>query len=238
MDIFITGTDTDIGKTVITAGIAAVMQSLGYEMSVFKPFQSGAKEGNKRLISPDLEFVEHIDANIKRKTSYMLKAPTAPSVAAELEGVVIDKQKVLQDFIDLKNTCDIVVTEGAGGLLVPVYGETLMSDIIKMLNLPVVIVAGANLGTINHTLLTVKTAQNLGLNVVGVIINKYPHKTKDEAIKSAPSLISKFSGVKLLGVVPEVKDFDDTLTPETLIDLIINNVNLEEVFGMKIPKLY
>ena len=205
MDIFVTGTDTDVGKTVITAGLAAVMQSLGYEISVYKPFQSGAIEGNKQLISPDLSFVKQIDDNIKTKYSYIMKAPTTPSVAAELEGIVIDKKKVLKDFGELKQTSDIVITEGAGGLMVPVNNELLMSDIVKMLNLPVVIVARATLGTINHTLMTVKMAQSMGMNVLGVIINRYPLNTKDEAIKTAPSLIRKFSGVKLLLVLKILK---------------------------------
>ena len=237
MDIFVTGTDTDVGKTVITAGLAAVMQSLGYEISVYKPFQSGAIEGNKQLISPDLSFVKQIDNNIKTKYSYIMKAPTTPSVAAELEGIVIDKKKVLKDFGELKQTSDIVITEGAGGLMVPVNNEMLMCDIVKMLNLPVVIVARSTLGTINHTLMTVKMAQSMGINVLGVIINRYPLNTKDEAIKTAPSLIRKFSGVKLFGIIPDISSISDGCGAEFLIDSIINNLNLEEVFNMKIPKL-
>lgn len=237
MDIFVTGTDTDVGKTVITAGLSAVMQSLGYDISVFKPFQSGAIVEENRLISPDLSFVNKIDPNIKTKYSYILKAPTTPSVAADLDGVEIDPQRVLKDFSLLRQNSDIVITEGAGGLLVPINGELLMSDIIKALNLPVVIVARASLGTINHTLMSVKIAQTLGLNVLGVIINRYPLDSDDEAIKTAPSLIRKFSGVKLLGIIPEIADMDDSLNAEMLIDLIINNLNLEEVFNMKIPKL-
>ena len=229
MDIFVTGTDTDVGKTVITAGLAAVMQSLGYEISVYKPFQSGAIEGNKQLISPDLSFVKQIDDNIKTKYSYIMKAPTTPSVAAELEGIVIDKKKVLKDFGELKQTSDIVITEGAGGLMVPVNNELLMSDIVKMLNLPVVIVARATLGTINHTLMTVKMAQSMGINVLGVIINRYPLNTKDKAIKTAPSLIRKFSGVKLFGIIPDISSISDGCGAEFLIDSIINNLNLEDV---------
>ena len=106
MDIFVTGTDTDVGKTVITAGLAAVMQSLGYEISVYKPFQSGAIEGNKQLISPDLSFVKQIDNNIKTKYSYIMKAPTTPSVAAELEGIVIDKKKVSPVMLEKSDFSD------------------------------------------------------------------------------------------------------------------------------------
>ena len=121
--------------------------------------------------------------------------------------------------------------------MVPVNNDLLMCDIVKMLNLPVVIVARATLGTINHTLMTVKMAQSIGLKVLGVVINRYPLNTRDNAIKTAPSLIRRFSGVKLLGIVPDISTISDGCGAEFLIDSIINNLNLEEVFNMKIPRL-
>ena len=85
MQLFVTGTDTDVGKTVVTAGLAAVMQSLGYKSGVYKPFQSGAEEKNGFLISPDLSYVKKLDFYIETLCTYLLKAPTAPYIAAELE---------------------------------------------------------------------------------------------------------------------------------------------------------
>lgn len=235
MNIFITGTDTDVGKTIITAGLAAIMQSLGYKAGVLKPLQSGAVSQGSFLISPDLAFVKKIDPYVSTHASYILKAPTAPSIAAELENIEIDLDVILRDYSLLNQKCDTVIVEGAGGLMVPVAPEVLMYDIPKKLHLPVLIVARPDLGTINHTLLTINQAKTLGLKLVGVIINKYPEDTDDIAIKTAPRLIEEYSDAKILGVV---KDFGtENITPSMLIDSMLNSVDLEKIFNVKIPKL-
>lgn len=125
MQLFVTGTDTDVGKTVVTAGLAAVMQSLGYKSGVYKPFQSGAEEKNGFLISPDLSYVKKLDFYIETLCTYLLKAPTAPYIAAELENVNINLSAVAREYQSLKQTCDVVLVEGAGGLLVPVTKDEL-----------------------------------------------------------------------------------------------------------------
>ncbi len=236
MQVFVTGTDTDVGKTVVTAGLAAVMQSLGYKVGVYKPFQSGAVEQNGFLKSPDLSYVKKMDFYVETMSTYLLKAPTAPLVAAQIENIEIDIQNVQNDFLRLKEYCEFTIVEGAGGIMVPITEDKLMIDIIKMLNIPIVIVTRPDLGTINHTLLTVNQAKAYGLNIVGIIINKYPKTTQDVAIKTAPILIEEFSGVKVLGVVPEIKNLD-TLNPGELINIMINNIDIESVFRIKIPKL-
>ena len=120
MNIFITGTDTGVGKTIVTAGLAAVMQSLGYEMGVYKPVQSGAVMKDGELVAPDLEFVKSVDSNIQTKVSYNFKEPVAPSLAALLENTTIHKNRLKIDYENLKESCDFVITEGAGGILAPV----------------------------------------------------------------------------------------------------------------------
>ncbi len=237
MNIFITGTDTDVGKTVVTAGISAVMQSLGYNMGVFKPVQSGAIDQNGFLISPDIQFVKRIDPNIKTRCSYNLKEPVAPSIAARLENIKIDKKVLIHDYDILNESCDLTVVEGAGGLLVPLFQDFLISDLIKELNLPLVIVARPDLGTINHTLLTINNAKNLGLQIAGVIINNYPAGTNDIGIKTAPKIIQKLSDCEILGIIPKLGDSFGNISPENLLDAVINNINLEKLFNIKIPKL-
>ncbi len=236
MNLFVTGTDTDVGKTVITAGIATLMQSLGYKSGVLKPFQSGAIEQNGFTQSPDLAFVKQIDPYIATHASYMLKAPTAPCIAAEVEGINIDMDVVIKDFNNLRKKCDTVIVEGSGGIMVPVNPKFIMSDVAKMLNLPVLIVARPDLGTINHTLLTINHAVDKGLKVTGVIINRYPENTNDLAIKTAPRLIEEYSDVSVVGIV---KDFGSAslIKPAALIDSMLNSIDLEKIFGIKIPKL-
>ncbi len=236
MNIFITGTDTDVGKTFITAGLAALMQSLGYKTGVYKPFQSGAEVKNGFLVAPDLAYVKKIDAFVETSCSYLFKPPTAPALAAEIEKIKVDTNNLVRDYMLLCEKCELVITEGAGGLCVPVAPQLLTSDIVKLLNVPVVIVARPNLGTINQTLLTVNFAKQHGLNVRGVIINRYPRGTDDIAIRTAPRLIEEYSDAKVLGIVKDLQP-SNTLTPGVIIDTILNSVDIEKIFEIKIPKL-
>lgn len=235
MNIFITATDTDVGKTFVTAGLAAIMQSLGYKAGVFKPIQSGAISKNSFLVSPDLAFIKTIDPYINTASSYVLKAPVAPSIAAEIDNVKIKMSVIMNDYAALSLKCDTVIVEGAGGIATPCAPQMIMSDIIKELRLPVVIVARPDLGTINHIILTVNHAKAAGIEIAGVIINKYPEITSDIAIKTAPRLIEEYSDAKVVGIV---KNLDNArITPGLLIDTMLNSVDLEKIFNIKIPKL-
>lgn len=236
MQVFVTGTDTDIGKTVVTAGLAAVMQSLGYKAGVYKPFQSGAETKNGFLVSPDLAYVKKLDFYVETLCSYLLKAPTAPYIAAELEGVEIDLSIVQREYQSIKQNCEILLVEGAGGLMVPIAKDLLMRDAAKMLNIPLLIVARPDLGTINHTLLTINQAKEAGLNIAGVVINRYPQGTSDIAIKTAPRLIEEYSDASILGIIPDIPNFDN-VKPGALINILINSLDIESIFRIKIPKL-
>lgn len=236
LDIFVTGTDTDIGKTFITAGLAATMQSLGYSTCVYKPVQSGAIVKNGFMQAPDLTFVKSVDPYIKTHASYMLKEPTAPLVAAELENIEIDKLTIKKDYEALSKEHDCTIVEGAGGLMVPIAPKFMILDMIKMLDLPIVIVARPDLGTVNHTILTINQAASQGIKVRGVIINNFPEYTNDVSIKSGPRLIEEYSDAKILGIV---KHFDNAnkLNPSDLITHILNGIDIESVFDVKIAKL-
>ena len=235
MSIFITGTDTNVGKTVVTAGVAAVMQGLGYNIGVYKPVQSGAVKIDGVLQSPDLNFIASIDSNIKVKCSYKLELPAAPIIAAQSEGIRIQTEVLLSDYTKLRAKTDLVMVEGAGGLLVPLAKGMLISDLVKLMKLPLVIVARPDLGTINHTLLTIGIAKTMGIEVRGVIINNYPVNTDDIAIKTAPALIKELGKVEILGILPHLPNV--SVNSEELLSAVINNINLQKMFGMKIPKL-
>lgn len=236
MQIFVTGTDTDIGKTVVTAGLASVMQSLGYKAGVYKPFQSGAEEKNGFLVSPDLAYVKKLDFYVETLCTYLLKPPTAPYIAAEIDGVQINLSTVCREFQTLKQNCEVVLVEGAGGLMVPVTKDALMCDVAKMLDIPVLIVARPDLGTINHTLLTINQAKITGLDIAGVIINRYPMGTNDIAIKTAPRLIEEYTDANILGIIPDIPNFD-IVKPGEIINVFLNSVDVEKIFRIKIPKL-
>lgn len=236
LNIFITGTDTDIGKTFITAGLAATMQSLGYSTSVYKPVQSGAIEKSGFMQAPDLAFVKSVDPYVKTYSSYLLKEPVAPSIAAEMENIVIDRNVIQKDYEHISKESDCTIVEGAGGLMVPVAPRFLMLDMIKMLDLPIVIVIRPDLGTVNHTLLTINQAASAGINIRGVIINNFPEKTNDISMKSAPRLIEEYSDAKVLGIVKHFSNVKK-LNPSDLITNILNGIDIESVFDVKIAKL-
>lgn len=235
MNIFVTATDTEVGKTFVTAGLAAIMQSLGYRAGVFKPIQSGAISKNSFLVAPDISFIKKIDPYINATCSYVLKAPVAPSLAAEMDNVKIDMDVIKKDYATLAAKSDTVIVEGAGGITTPCAPQMIMSDVIKALNLPIVIVAKPDLGTINHVILTVNHARNSGIDIAGVIINKYPEGTNDIAIKTAPRLIEEYSDAKVVGIIKDLNS--SKITPGLLIDTMLNSVDLEKIFNIKIPKL-
>lgn len=236
LNVFITGTDVHVGKTFITAGLAATMQSLGYDTCVYKPIQTGAISKNGFLQSPDLVFVKSIDPYIKTYSTYLLKEQTVPVIAAEKENVIIDKNVIKIDYESIVKDSDCTITECTGGLMTPISARDLMSDMVKALDLPVVIVVNPDSGTVNQTLLTINHAISKGLKVRGVIINKFPENADSLDVKTAPRLIEEYSDAKILGVVKNFKDLKK-LNPNDLITNILNGIDIESVFDVKIAKL-
>ena len=175
--VFVTGTDTDVGKTVVAAGLTAALRSRNVRATYFKPVQSGCQEENGQLIASDARLAQTMAGlaePLEVLTPVVLKLPLAPAVAAAQAGVRIDLEDIAAGFRDLAGRYDFLVVEGAGGLVPLVDNDFLVLDLARWLGLPVVVVARPGLGTINHTVMTVKTAQQAGLAVVGVIIDQYP----------------------------------------------------------------
>ncbi|MDD3436865.1 MAG: dethiobiotin synthase [Candidatus Gastranaerophilales bacterium] len=236
LNIFITGSDINVGKTFITAGLAATMQSLGYLTCVYKPIQTGALGKDGFMQSPDLLFVKNIDPYIKTYSTYLLKEALIPVIAAENEGININKNAVKKDYEAIIQEHDCTIVESTGGIMTPVGKNLLISDVIKTLDLPAVIVIKPTSGTINQTLLTINHARTKGLKVRGVIINDYPESSSDVNLKTIPRLVEEYSDAKILGVV---RHFDDTkkINPNDLITDILNGIDIESVFNVKIAKL-
>jgi dethiobiotin synthetase len=219
--IFITGTDTGVGKSIASAVIATLLKRKGHSVGVMKPITSGCLERDGLLISEDAELLAHA-AGIPVTpdcTPYLLRAPLAPSVAASLDGVRIDFSVISDAYRRLAESYEYVIVEGAGGLMVPIVGGLLMSDLASHLGLPIAVVARPDLGTVNHTLLTTFCGRSMGLEVKGVIINRYPN-SPGEAEESAPHLISSLSGSLLLGLFPEAAGADDRAVVEKVADAL------------------
>lgn len=203
--IFITGTDTGVGKTVVASALAIALKSMGYRVGVMKPLETGCKRAGKRIIPSDAIFLKEA---VKAKDSlsiinpYRFEMPLAPAVASELKGVRIDISRILESYNILRERYEVVIVEGAGGILVPVYKDYLFLDLIRDMGIPILVVARARLGTINHTLLTVRCAQDYGIQVIGFIMNHTRSEKHDLSEETNSLVIKRLSGVPVLGVLP------------------------------------
>jgi dethiobiotin synthetase len=207
--VFVTGTDTGVGKTWIAAGVTAVLRQWGLKAVYFKPVQSGCPQEDGRLVPTDARMAQDLAGlrePLELLTPITLRLPLAPGVAAQHEGATVDLKKVAASIRDLASRYEFLVVEGAGGLYVPLIGTIfLVRDLIPWLHLPLLVVARAGLGTINHTALTVMAARHLGLPVAGVILNRYPAKPS-LAEETNPEVIEAITEVPVLGKIPEVPE--------------------------------
>ena len=217
MEYFITGIDTDIGKTFITKGLALAFDSANKKTGVYKPLQSGAIKSGNSFLAPDLEAVKELSQNINTKCSYLLEGEVSPALAARLAGIRIDINKIKDDFKCFSKKNDVTLVEGAGGILAPAADNMLCADLIKELNIPVIVVTVPFLGRLNHTLLTLHYAQSRNINIKGIIINKIPQKTDDLATINFIQELKMYSDIEILGKIKDCNiktakdDFDNII---------------------------
>ena len=208
--IFITGTDTEIGKTVVAGGLAAALKAAGVNVGVMKPIASGGIEHKGCIASEDAVFLKHaaqVDDALDLINPICLRHPLAPSVAAEIEGVSIDLQQVDKAFAELCQRHEFIVVEGVGGIAVPICEEMLVADMAQRFQLPLLIVARPNLGTINHTVLTVEFARSYDLEICGIVLNASQEESKGLAEETNPKELTRLTNLPILGTVP----FDERL---------------------------
>ena len=193
----VTGTDTGIGKTVFSAGLA---QATG--TPYWKPIQSGLDE------ETDSEVVARLAGVPIRPEAYRLVTPASPHIAAEIDGVNIDLETLTPPHGDL-------IVEGAGGALVPVARTTLYADLFAKWQVPVIVCARTALGTINHSLLTIEALRARGVPIHGLAF-------LGDAVEDSEAIIAEISGVRRLGRLPII----DPLNSETLADAFAANFDL------------
>ena len=207
--VFITGTDTGVGKTIVTATLALLMRMRGVNVGVMKPVTSGCREEEGSLVSDDaLLLCQAAGVSCSADVApYLLREALAPAEAAKIDGVKIDFACIKASYDRLAAVHDVVLVEGAGGLMVPLAGGLLVADLVRTLGLPLLVVARPGLGTINHTVLTCFAAQQMGLGVAGVIVNNFPEKP-GLAERSAAHHIGSLCGAPILGIWPNCDDPD------------------------------
>ncbi|MCE5341111.1 MAG: dethiobiotin synthase [Planctomycetaceae bacterium] len=203
--LFITATDTGAGKTLISGAIAKIISQPDKTVGVFKPIATGCRKVKQKFVSEDAEFLSHCaNTNLAHDiiTPIKFKIPAAPFACEKAEKKKVSLKKIFNAYEQICRNSDFVVVEGIGGVKVPITDNFDVLDLAKALKLPVVIVARAQLGTINHTLLTIEAVRRKGLLLAGIIINGYDEKTNDYAQKSNAEIIKKLGRVKILAVVP------------------------------------
>lgn len=207
--IFVTGTDTGVGKTIAAATLARLLRLNGINVGVMKPVTSGCHDDNGVLASDDARLLcEAAGTQYGEDAApYCLREALSPAEAAKIDGVRIDFARIKESYQRLAALHDYVIVEGAGGLMVPLSGGLLIADLARELQLPLLVVARPGLGTVNHTVLTCFAAQQMGLSVAGVIVNGMPEQP-GAAEKSAPHQIGSLCGAAVLGVWPQRDEAD------------------------------
>ena len=203
-DLFVTGTDTDVGKTLVSALLCAALEGV-----YWKPIQTGATEDSDRRTVMDLA---GLGADRALPECYVFDPPVSPHLAAEWAGVEIDLATIRRPEGKLAGP---LIVEGAGGVMVPVNGKEFMLDMMRQLGLPVVVVARSALGTINHTVLTLRALEGAGLTVKGVVVVGTPNADNERAIE-------RYGCAPILGRVPLLE--------------VINRAALLEVFHQEFDK--
>ena len=206
--IFITGTDTGVGKTAVACSLAAYLSfKEGRDVGVMKPFESGNTGPGQEMTGDawELKAASGSPDDIRDINPYNFKAPLAPQAAAMRENADIDVSRVMSVYRKLCGRHDVVIVEGAGGILVPIREGYFYSALIADMDAPVVIVARLTLGTINHTLLSCHYLKAIGVKVSGVILNDMAGE-KDIASETNPAMLAKYLEVPLLGIFPHVPD--------------------------------
>ncbi len=203
--LFITGTDTGVGKTLIAGAIAKILSQSGKKVGVFKPVATGCRKTKAGLVSEDAEFLKrctNIELGLEVINPVKFEIPAAPFVCEKAENRKTDLKKIADAYKKICQKSDFVIVEGIGGIRVPITAQIDVLKLAKAFKLPVIIVARSKLGTITHTLLTIDAVRQAGLSLAGVIINGYDEKTKDFAEKTNARIIEKLGEVKILAVVP------------------------------------
>jgi len=202
--IFVTGTDTGVGKTMVSAALAHFLTKRGLNVGIMKPTESGVSD-TARLGDDGslLQWAANSSDALEEISPYRLHAPLAPAQAAKKERCFIDFTGLIATAQNLGKRHDFLIIEGAGGLMTPLSGGLLMADLAKAIGLPLLVVTVPRLGTLNQTLLTIFAAQQMEIPLAGYIINRMPMQP-DEAAETTPHTLASLASADILGVLPEV----------------------------------
>ena len=228
---FITGTDTDAGKTVATAALCALMRHQGIQAMPVKPVQTGCPSSGGTLRVPDLEFILAAcaiappPADTKRLCMYRYEPACSPHLAAETAGKRIDPARIVRSVNALKQEYECLLVEGAGGIMVPLTRNYYMLDCMKDLALPVILVSRPGLGTLNHTLLSLDVLARNGLTLAGIVFCETRKPAHDVIEKDNCRVIAGLGMAPVLGTVPWFPRFNpDGMNPKLFLKAVLKSM--------------
>ena len=221
--LFITGTDTGVGKTVVTAAILAYLRDQGLKTGVMKPIETGVDGECSSPANSDALFLMEcggIEDTLAEICPVRLKPAAAPFQAALIENRTLQPETILSAYEKLSNQYDWMLVEGIGGVRVPITRNYGVVDLMRDLGLPAVVVTHYQLGTLNHTLMTLDTLKQSGIPVRGVVFNRTGPETPDAIEQDQPRMIEELSGAKVLGEFPYINKLNtQSFSPEKLKEL-------------------
>ena len=221
---FVTGTDTDVGKTIVTALLVKHLQTQG-SSTVFKPAQTGGTEQpDGSWSAPDVETVLRLTRSSSLGADahygYCYEPPCSPHFAAARADRPIEIHTIQTKLATLTASHDSVIVEGAGGVAVPLSPTEDTLDLMKALDLPVVLVCRATLGTLNHTLLSVAAIRNAGLPIHAIIMNQFPKVPWSDIEQNNLETLRKRTGIPVIGPIPFIEALDSANAFDTLYDTV------------------
>lgn len=243
--LFVTGTDAGVGKTAVAAGIAACLHERGVRVYPFKPVETGWPEGSRwpRDAACLARAARREDLDREDVCPVAYREPLAPTVAARRAGETIDLGRIDQAYKRANGAANglhedgyaapgFVVVEGTGGLLAPVTSDVTMADLAGKWGLPLLVVARPGKGTLNHVALTVRQARSHGLDVVGLVLSRWP-EDPDVATQTNPEELERLTGVPVLGRLPELPRLD-TQEPDLhgLLPAVEAHLDLAPIFEL------
>lgn len=230
--IFIAGTDTGVGKTVVTGLLSRYLSDKGFSVITQKWVQTGSDGRADDIHS-------HIKTQGKRGSfygqysdlvvPYSFRSPVSPHLAAACENKNISSGKIKKSFSALAGNFDMVVVEGTGGVLVPINSRELMVDVVRDLEMDMLLVVGNRVGAINHALLTVEAVKSRGINVIGLVFNRHISGENEEALVDNRRVISGFSGVPDMGEIGHAgSDEDRYVNFSGIAERILDHMSLKK----------
>ena len=223
--LFITGTDTDVGKTYITAGLAIMLRKMGVDVGVMKPFAAGVvqKKGYK---SEDVEILtKSAQTNDPENlvNPQFFPIPASPYTAWKKLKIKPKIPLILSGFKKLSNMHEMLLVEGMGGILTPILEDYYVTNLIKDMKIPTIIVTRSKVGTVNHTLMTVKMCEKYKIPIKGIIINNFDDG--GYPINQLRKDLEALTGVKVLGSIPFIDDMSD----ESLHRIFKKNIDMKSL---------